>query len=107
MPLSFASLDRVALVCHSEFCARNNAMRSELWMNLGFPIRERSTRMQLRDVLCRMFVFPESIAKGSSGKSLEHWHFDTYTYTLTLPHLHLNTDISTRALEHLRFHTYT
>ena len=26
---------------------------------------------------------PESIAKGSSGKSFEHLHFDTYTYTHT------------------------
>ena len=32
-----------------------------------------------------VIIFPESIAKGSSGKSLEHGHFDTYTYTLTLP----------------------
>ena len=29
-------------------------------------------------------LFPESIAKGSSGKSFEHLHFDTYTYTHTL-----------------------
>ena len=28
-------------------------------------------------------IFPESIAKGSSGKSFEHLHFDTYTYTHT------------------------
>ena len=26
----------------------------------------------IRIVICRLFVFPESIAKGSSGKSLEH-----------------------------------
>ena len=25
------------------------------------------------------YLFPESIAKGSSGKSLEHSHFYTYT----------------------------
>ena len=31
-----------------------------------------------------LFFFPESIAKGSSGKSFEHLHFDTYTYTHTL-----------------------
>ena len=31
----------------------------------------------------RVFFFPESIAKGSSGKSFEHLHFDTYTYTHT------------------------
>ena len=28
-------------------------------------------------------LFPESLAKGSSGKSFEHLHFDTYTYTHT------------------------
>ena len=59
-----------------------------------------------RGGFCVLF-FPESIAKGSSGKSLEHGHCDTDTYTLTLPHLHLNTDISTLTLEHLRFHTDT
>jgi len=31
-----------------------------------------SNLFKFTDVLCRMFVFPESIAKGSSGKSLEH-----------------------------------
>ena len=59
------------------------------------------------DAIPHNAFFPERIAKGSSGKSLEHWHFYTYTHTPTLPHLHLNTDISTRTLEHLRFHTYT
>ena len=28
-------------------------------------------------------IIPESIAKGSSGKSFEHLHFDTHTYTHT------------------------
>ena len=29
------------------------------------------------------FIIPESIAKGSSGKSFEHLHFDTHTHTHT------------------------
>ena len=39
-------------------------------------------------VVVFVVFFPESIAKGSSGKSFEHWHFDTYTSTLTLTHTH-------------------
>ena len=34
-------------------------------------------------VLDGFAIFPESIAKGSSGKSFEHLHFDTCTYTHT------------------------
>ena len=71
-------------------CAKRTLIFWSLWLRHGISIPLEASQPGVTGVLNdarktqQTCFFPESIAKGSSGKSFEHSHFDTYTHTHTL-----------------------